>query len=52
MTFYGSAASHFFFVKEAWRNHVAHTRVSYNEREAGDVLSHVKAFMATVAQKA
>ena len=51
ITFYSKAASHFFFTKEAWRNHVAHSRTNYNENEATRVFNDVREFMRQLAER-
>ncbi len=43
--FYSEAARHFFFLKDAWRNHAAHNRVTYDETSAKGALEHVRDFM-------
>ena len=43
--FYSEAARHFFFLKEAWRNHVAHNRAKYDETSAKGIIEHVRDFM-------
>lgn len=45
ITFYSEAASEFRHFKDAWRNHVSHSRAHYDERDALSVWNHVKAFM-------
>lgn len=47
--FCSSAASHFFAVKEAWRNHVSHGRGQYDEVEALRVVHNVRDFMKVLA---
>jgi hypothetical protein len=37
--------------KDAWRNHVMHTRATYTRKGAEDVYDHVKRFMALLATK-
>jgi HEPN domain-containing protein len=46
LQFLSEAASHFFYFKEAWRNHVSHSRKSYEYLDAKNVLDHIKYFMA------
>ena len=41
----GRRLAHFLAIKDAWRNHVAHAREHYDEREAVAVWQHVKEFM-------
>ena len=43
------AAAHLYNVKVAWRNRVMHPHDVYTLEEAGDILSHVRAFMKTLA---
>lgn len=42
---YSQAASQFRYFKDAWRNHVSHSREHYDEREAEIVYNHVRDFM-------
>lgn len=42
---YSAAASQFRYFKDAWRNHVSHSREHYDAREAETVFLHVKDFM-------
>ena len=50
LAFYSLMASHFFYVKEAWRNFVSHGRRHYDEREAREIVDNVRGFMAKVAE--
>jgi hypothetical protein len=43
--FYSQSASHFGVLKDAWRNYTAHARGKYDEQEASDVMTSVRAFM-------
>src|SRR5262249_12565292 len=53
LAFYGKAAAEFRYFKDAWRNHVMHSRNDpYDEYEAGRVLEHVATFMAILAERA
>lgn len=47
--FYYSASSEIRGFKEAWRNHVMHTRRSYTREDALAVFSHVQRFMQSLA---
>lgn len=47
--FYAEAAIQFRYFKDAWRNHVSHSRVSYDEQKAIVVLTHVRDFMQHLA---
>ena len=49
--FFGSAASHLYFVKNAWRNHVAHTRESYSDIEALQVMEHTVQFVESLCPR-
>jgi len=51
MQFYSEAAKEFRYFKDAWRNHVAHSREKYGETEAYRVLCHVRDFMQHLASK-
>jgi len=49
--FYSQAATHFMFLKDAWRNHVMHIRdVPYDEGRAFSVFSNVREFMQALAE--
>ena len=52
LQFYGIAASQFWHFKEAWRNHVSHSREHYDEREAMQVYNAVGDFMQKIAERA
>lgn len=49
--FFGGAVSHLYFVKNAWRNHVAHTRDSYSDDEALKVIQHSKEFIESLCPR-
>ena len=49
-TFYYPALKEIGGFKEAWRNHVMHTRSSYNSEDAIAVKSHVERFMKSLAK--
>jgi hypothetical protein len=49
--FYSQAASHLGIAKDAWRNHTAHVRGKYDEQEASDILTGVRAFMQKLATR-
>lgn len=51
LQFYSEAASGFRYFKDAWRNHVSHSRASYDEREALIIFNSVQAFMQVLANK-
>ena len=43
--FYSQAVSHLGVVKDAWRNHTVHARGKYDDQDAVDILTIVRAFM-------
>jgi hypothetical protein len=44
--FCAEAATHFMFLKDAWRNHIMHSRdLLYDEGRALSILTHVREFM-------
>jgi hypothetical protein len=47
--FYSQAASHFVVFKDAWRNYAAHCRGKFDEQEASDIMTAVRAFMDKLA---
>ncbi len=47
--FYSEVLQDFRGFKDAWRNHVMHTRAEYGESDALRVLSHVERFMQSLA---
>ena len=49
--FFGGAASHLYFVKNAWRNHVAHTRENYNDTEALKIMRHTVQFIESLCPR-
>lgn len=49
--FYAQAASHFGIFKDAWRNYTAHARGKYDEQEASDILTSVRAFMQKLSTR-
>jgi hypothetical protein len=49
--YFGETSAHYRSVKDAWRNHVAHARTSYDEQQAAAILSHVREFMCLLAAK-
>jgi hypothetical protein len=48
--FCSEAASQFRYFKDAWRNHVAHARKSYDSREANSIWNHTGEFMEALAE--
>jgi hypothetical protein len=49
--FYGQAALHFIFLKNGWRNHVMHANTNYNERDALQMLEHVRDLMLQLSKR-
>lgn len=49
--FFTDAVTHFFFIKNAWRNYTMHLRLRHEEREATEVMTNVKAFMQKLAER-
>jgi hypothetical protein len=49
--FYAQVASHFMFLKDAWRNSVTHGRRNYSEHEAKRIMENVQGFMQKLATK-
>jgi hypothetical protein len=49
--FFSQAASHFMFVKDAWRNYTAHARGKYDDNEAETIFINVRGFMQKLATK-
>lgn len=50
LQFYSEVASNFRYFKDAWRNHVSHSRKTYDERAALAVWDHVSTFMQELAE--
>jgi hypothetical protein len=51
LQFCSEAASGFRYFKNAWRNHVSHSRTKYDEREALTIYNNVQAFMQILAKQ-
>ena len=49
MTFLSACVVQFRYFKDAWRNHVAHMRESYDRDQAHSILLHVRDFMETLS---
>jgi hypothetical protein len=49
--FFGAATSHLYFVKNAWRNHVAHTRENYSDDQAIRILSRTEEFIESLSTR-
>ena len=46
---YSGAAVQFRYFKDAWRNHVSHSRAHYDLKEAESIWNHVKTFLEQLA---
>jgi hypothetical protein len=49
--FFSQGASHFMFLKDAWRNYTAHARGKYTDEEAETILINIRAFMQKLATR-
>jgi hypothetical protein len=49
--FYGPALQDIRAIKDAWRNHVMHTRRAYTAKDAEGILDHVKRLLVSLAAK-
>lgn len=52
LQWYSETAAQFRLFKDAWRNHVAHSRASYDNEDAAKVLTGVRDFMRHIVEKA
>jgi hypothetical protein len=51
LEYFGDASAHFRAIKDAWRNHVSHSKATYDEAGSLGILQHVKAFMGKLASR-
>jgi HEPN domain-containing protein len=51
MQHYSEAAKEFRYFKNAWRNHVSHSRVDYEIHDATKIMEHVRDFMQHLASR-
>ena len=51
LSFYSGCATHFRFLKDAWRNHVAHMREKYDRNAAHTILMQVRDFMEQLSTR-
>lgn len=51
MTFHSECAVQFRYFKDAWRNHVAHMRETYDRDQAHSILLHVRDFMEKLSTR-
>jgi hypothetical protein len=49
--FYAAAATHFFLIKNAWRNHTMHLNLRFSPQEAAGIFDNVGAFMKHLATR-
>lgn len=49
--FYAQACTHFFMIKNAWRNHTMHLRLRFAPKEALGIFESTKAFMIHLASR-
>jgi HEPN domain-containing protein len=52
LQYYSEARAHFGVFKDAWRNHVMHSRATYDERQAFAIFNSVRSFMDELARGA
>lgn len=51
LTFYSNAATQFMYFKDAWRNHVSHSRTFYDEEDSLMIMNHVRDFIEVLSAK-
>jgi len=51
LKYYGETIAHFRAIKDAWRNHVAHSRARYDEGQATSIMNHTREFMNLLASR-
>lgn len=51
LKYYSEAAKEFRYFKDAWRNHVSHSRADYDVHEATRIMEHTRDFMKHLAFK-
>jgi hypothetical protein len=51
LEYFGETSAHFRALKDAWRNHTAHAKTTYDERGALSVWGHVRDFMVTLSAR-
>jgi hypothetical protein len=51
LQFYSEAAKEFRYFKDAWRNHVSHSRMDYEIHDATKIMEHVRDFMRHLATR-
>ena len=49
--YYSEIVQHLYFCKDAWRNHVSHSRERYEMRQADSVLEHVSLIMQLLSDR-
>jgi len=51
LSFFGEAAKEFAYFKDAWRNHVMHSRGSYDEHTSHSIYNHVVSFVEHLSER-
>lgn len=51
LEYFGESQAQFSSFKNAWRNHVAHGKQTYDERRASEIMESVRAFMRKLATR-
>jgi hypothetical protein len=51
LEYFGDTSAQFRAIKDAWRNHVAHSKRTYDERETTAILNHVRSFFQRLATR-
>jgi len=51
LAYFGATSAHFRAIKDAWRDHVSHSKKTYDESHAREIMNNVKAFMRTLASR-
>jgi hypothetical protein len=51
LEYFGDTSAHFRAIKDAWRNHVAHAKRTYDERETTAILNNVHSFLEKLATR-
>lgn len=51
LKFFSEAAIQFMYFKDAWRNHVAHSRENYSDKEAFSILGHCQEFLSSLCPR-
>ena len=49
--FFAESATHFRFIKNAWRNHAMHAKDKYTEEQAEEIYDSVRSFMRHLSER-